>query len=105
MGFFGAYLLDTPRSYFGDDTASAPSDVDREAGALADWWAGYHGVTDRATIAEQRAALAGILAADHDSEAEDDEIDISEEDLFVERKAARFLRLPGLSRPTDLPDE
>jgi hypothetical protein len=119
-----AYLGCTPRTYFEDETASAPTDVDREAGALAAWWAAHHAVTDPEAIAAQRAAIAGLLAADLDLSADpdaededaededaededgfDEEPDLPDEEIFVELKAARFLRLLGLSRPEGLRGE
>src|ERR671930_2537838 len=34
-----AYLGCTPRTYFENEGASAPTDVTREAAGLAEWWA------------------------------------------------------------------
>jgi hypothetical protein len=112
-----AFLGDTPRSYFDDERESAPTDVAREAEALAAWWARHHGIDDEGLRAAKRHELAGYLAADLDPDDDEDfdsdddfEDDFEDEpdppplaDIFVEVKTGLFLRALGLPLPEDLP--
>ena len=115
-----AYLGFTPRVYFEDDYASAPTDIEREAAGLAAWVAAYQGGGDEAALQD---LIAPFLASDDDSEGEedmeqddladawgDDEPDPdgdSEDDdeLLVEEKLARLFTAIGLPLPDDLPLE
>ncbi|MCP2271133.1 hypothetical protein [Actinokineospora diospyrosa] len=84
-----AYLGHTPRAYFGEDEASEPTDVRREAAGLAAWWAATGGAGDTAGKADE---IAGLLAADDGSH---------EGETFVEDQAARFLAALGVPLPAD----
>ena len=115
-----AYLGFTPRVYFEDDNASAPTDVEREAAGLAAWVAAYQGGGDETALQD---LIAPFLASDDDSEGlEDDDYDDREDawgdseepdsedddlddaDTFVEVKLARLFTAIGLPLPTDLAD-
>lgn len=115
-----AYLGYTPRTYFEDDDASEPTDVDAEAAGLAAWLALRPGAPAGVDASVIKPYLAEDLgppdaapcdAAPCDSagfdEAEefDDDIDtdIDEGEIFVEIKTARLLRQLGLPLPDDLP--
>lgn len=93
-----AYLGFTPRTYWEDETASEPTDTAREALGLARWWAARTPgqVEVEAKAAELRELLAEDLGPD------EVELDLSEEDIFVERRTERFLRALGLPLPEDL---
>jgi hypothetical protein len=56
-----AYLGCTPRAYLGDESASAPAGVFREAGGLASWLARQQGRSDEAGL---RDLIASFLAGD-----------------------------------------
>ncbi|HET9138494.1 hypothetical protein [Actinophytocola sp.] len=88
-----AYLGYTPRVYFENDRASAPTDVAREAAGLAAWWAGQQGDADPARLPAKEGELRSYLATDD----EDAELD---EDL--ETITTRFLRALDLPVPADL---
>ncbi|PPK65275.1 hypothetical protein V5P93_003713 [Actinokineospora auranticolor] len=95
-GTGSAFLGYTPRDYFGDEDASAPTDVPREAAGLAAWWADGD---DAADTDGKAGEIEGFLAADdapHVHPKTDDA------DLFVEIKAARFLTALGLPLPPAL---
>jgi hypothetical protein len=105
-----AYLGETPRAYFDDETASEPTDVTREAAGLAEWWSGVHDMLD---VGDKERELVEYLAEDLDEDAAappapvdlddlDDLDEITEEDVFVERKTARFLAALDLPIPDDL---
>ena len=101
-----AFLGFTPRTYFEDDAASAPTDVQREAAGLAAWWAAFHSDPTHDEVAAKAEELAGFLAADEVG-AEEDDLDEDDEDLddaevFVEIRTARFLTALGLPLPGDL---
>jgi len=116
-----AYLGFTPRVYFEDDNASAPTDVEREAAGLAAWVAAYQGGGDEAALQD---LITPFLASDDDLEDEedddqddakdawgdsddldeDDEDDEDDADAFVEVKLARLLTALGLPLPDGLPD-
>jgi hypothetical protein len=105
-----AYLGITPRTYFEDVNASAPTDVVREAAGLTAWWAGLHAETDRERLISKEAELLGYLAQDVDPEDDDlddgDEIDVDaldDADLFVEIKTAKLLALLDLPLPAGFP--
>jgi hypothetical protein len=101
-----AYLGDTPRTYFEDPGASAPTDVAREAAGLAFWWAQLRGGASEAERPAKEAELAAYLAEDRDpaeidlDDEEDNEID--DADIFVEVKTARFLAAIDLPLPDEL---
>ena len=106
-----AYLGDTPRTYFADETASAPTDTGVEAAALAAWWARRHGASDDARDAKARE-LIGYLAADGPDDPGDygnsdygnsDYDDLADADVFVEVTTARFLAVLDLPVPDGLP--
>jgi hypothetical protein len=101
-----AYLGVTPRTYFENETASAPTDVFREAAGLAAWWAATH--PDGDTLAKEEQ-LVTFLAQDVDPEDDDlddgdeqDVDDLDDAEVFVEIKTARFLRALDLPLPADL---
>jgi hypothetical protein len=101
-----AYLGFTPRDYFEDPEAAPPTDVEREAAGLADWWAQCRGgaTTDSDRAAKERE-LAGYLADDDGAVDLCDETigQFDDEDIFVEIKTARFLGALDLPAPDDLP--
>jgi hypothetical protein len=101
-----AYLGHTPRTYFEDPQASAPTDVAREAAGLATWWAlSFPGASD-AERGSMEAVLAPYLAADLDpgdiDEDDEDDEDLDEAEIFVEIKTSRFLATMGLPLPDEL---
>ncbi|WP_084965999.1 hypothetical protein [Thermoactinospora rubra] len=102
-----AYLGYTPRTYFENDEASAPTDIEVEAKGLADWWAQRRGGATEAARASKESELIGFLAEDLDpSEIEYDEEEdvdaLDDGEIFVEVKAARFLQALDLPLPEDL---
>ena len=103
-----AYLGCTPRAYFGDESASAPADVLREAGGLASWLARQQ---VRSREAGLRDLIASFLAGDipeerfHvDTGAVADAGDFNDAEIFVEVKVSKFLRAVGLPVPHELAD-
>jgi hypothetical protein len=92
-----AFLGFTPRTYFEDETASEPTDRQREALGLAQWWASTRsGPVDlEAKAAEIQAFLAEDLAPGLDE-------DLDEDDIFVELKTERFLSAISGPPPPDL---
>lgn len=102
-----AYLGYTPRVYFADERASAPTDVAREASGLTAWWERTH---ERRTNDAERAAketeLAAFLAPDVDPDEGDegllDDLDFDEAEIFVEVKTAHFLAALDLPLPEDM---
>lgn len=86
-----AYLGCTPRDYFEDPSASAPTDPDLEAGGLATWAAAEVG----GNVAALTFQIRPFLVAD-----EEDGDAISAPDhpgvVFVEVTTARFLATIGL---------
>ena len=97
-----AFLNMTPRIYFDSDDASAPTDVEREARGLTEWWAGRHPDVDADARAVQQDAIAALLASDSEPSEDDPEDDA---DIFSELKAVRFLVAMGLPLPQDLAAE
>jgi hypothetical protein len=102
-----AYLGYTPRTYFADESASAPADVRREAEGLALWLARQQGRDDEAELREQ---ITSFLAADIRDQQLDDDASIGDDagvlddaDIFVEVKVSRFLNAIGLPIPHELP--
>ncbi|MDG4750289.1 hypothetical protein O7630_05015 [Micromonospora sp. WMMD718] len=105
-----AYLGDTPRTYFENPDASAPTDAAREAAGLGAWWAHQHGRAGGTEREAKEADLAVYLAedldpADIDLDHDDDEDDegLDDAEIFVEVKTARFLAALDLPVPDDLP--
>ena len=107
------YLGYTPRTYFEDPDASAPTDVAAEAAGLASWWAAHHsavtgGAVSDAAHAAKAAELAGFLAADLDpAEIDldgDDKDDEDDAEVFVEIKTAGLLAALDLPPLRDLTD-
>jgi hypothetical protein len=113
-----AYLGFTPRVYFEDENASAPTDVEREAAGLAAWVAAYQGGGDERALQD---LIVPFLASDdeEDPEGEDDDQDawgdddesdedpdedLDDADTFVEVKLARLFEVIGLPLPDDLAD-
>src|SRR5262245_64798197 len=66
-----AFLGWTPRTYFEDDSASAPTDVTREAEGLAAWWAAYHGGASQAAQTAKVDELRQFLVGDNQKPHED----------------------------------
>lgn len=100
-----AFLGFTPRAYYEDESASAPTDVAREAAGLASWLARQQG---RADEAELRLVIAPFIADDtpeslDDLDADEDDAELNEADIFVEAKVSRFLTAVGLPVPPGLP--
>jgi hypothetical protein len=98
-----AYLGYTPRAYFGDESASAPVDVQREAAGLAARLALRRGTGGPA---ELRKLIASFLADDAGRArraggnlADADGLD---DGVFVEDKVSRFLEAIGIPAPADL---
>jgi hypothetical protein len=113
-----AYLGVTPRTYFEDDDASAPTDTFREAAGLAAWWAGRptpagpeigagdfdEGIGHDRLVAKE-TELIGYLARDGDPEADDlveDDGPLDDAETFVEIKTARLLTALDLPLPAGL---
>jgi hypothetical protein len=101
-----AYLGHTPRTYFEDADASAPTDVAREAAGLGSWWAQLRGGANDTERRAKEVELAAYLAEDVDPaeidlEAEDDG-DEDDADIFVEVKTVRFLATLELPVPDEL---
>jgi hypothetical protein len=96
-----AYLGFTPRTYFEDDTASEPTDVAREADGLATWWAALHPDATDVIRTAKAAELRAFLAED-DAIPDEDAENMDDADVFVEFKAALFLRALGLPTPDEL---
>jgi hypothetical protein len=117
-----AYLGFTPRVYFEDENASAPTDVEREAAGLAAWVAAYQGGGDETALQD---LITPFLASDDledeededegdskgawdddepDSEDDDDVEDLDDADSFVEVKLARLFEAMGLPLPDALAD-
>jgi hypothetical protein len=83
-----AFLGYTPRAYFGDPSASAPTDTGLEAAGLAAW-AGAAGASLSADEVEPFLASDEQRAADADG--------VPDVDVFVELKTARFVQALGLA--------
>jgi hypothetical protein len=113
-----AYLGFTPRVYFEDENASAPTDVEREAAGLAAWVSARQGGGDETALQE---LITPFLASDdlddedkdEDDEADDawddeDDDDLDDDDLdadtFVEVRLARLFEAIGVPVPDDLAD-
>jgi hypothetical protein len=100
------YLGYTPRTYFEDPDASAPTDTAAEAAGLASWWAAHHstvtgGAVSDAALAAKVAELGAFLAADLDPA----DIAVDEDaEVFVEIKTAAFLAALDLPAIEDLSD-
>ncbi|MDQ1539055.1 MAG: hypothetical protein QOE58_3448 [Actinomycetota bacterium] len=94
-----AFLNLTPRIYFESDDASAPTDIDREARGLADWWADRNEGASGSEKVTKQGEIASLLASDVEP-ANDDPMD--DADTFAEMKAARLLSVMGLPLPKDL---
>ena len=102
-----AYLGYTPRTYFEDVEASAPTDVAREAAGLAMWWGQARGVAGEAERVAKERQLVAYLAEDIDPAEidvdEDEDVDhLDDAEIFVEVETARFLAVMGLPVPDDL---
>jgi hypothetical protein len=93
-----AYLGITPRIYFDDESASAPTDVRREVDGLAFWLARQ----GRIDSAELRELIASFLASDNPDEQPEDDDDLDEAEIFVEIKVSQFLEAVGLPVPEEL---
>ena len=96
-----AYLGYTPRAYFENESASAPTDVSREAEGLAFWLGQQQGSSGSA---ELRELIASFLAEDIQKQALDEDFDddLDDVDIFVEVKVSRFLMAIGLPVPREL---
>lgn len=100
-----AYLGDTPRTYFGDPDASAPTDVAREAAGLAAWWADQRGGATDIERNAKAATLIAYLAEDQDPadiDLDEDDGDLDDADIFVEGKAVQLLIALDLPVPDEL---
>lgn len=96
-----AYVGMTPRVYFEDEAASAPTDVTAESSAIATWVADTVG----GDPSRLRKIAAGYLADDSEPDWEsilplDGSVSsIPDEDVFVEQRIARFLDEMGIGLP------
>lgn len=102
-----AFLGSTPRTYFANESASASTDVNREAAGLATWWAQLRDGVSDAERDVKCSQLLGYLAEDGDPEGddwdEDEDVDeLDDEDIFVEAKTVRLLAALDLPTPDDL---
>jgi hypothetical protein len=100
-----AYLGCTPRTYFEDESASAPTDVQREAEGLAFWLSLQRGGSGKPGLRELVASFLADDAQDEladDGDFADDAGDLDDADVFVEVKVARFLEAGGLPVPGEL---
>ena len=113
-----AYLGFTPRVYFEDDNASAPTDVERESAGLAAWVVTYQGGGDEAALQDLIVPFLasddgddeddqdpdrGGSAWDDEEEPDDDpDDDFDDDDALVEVKVARLFTAIGLPLPDDL---
>ncbi|MDQ4490330.1 hypothetical protein RBS60_08965 [Sinomonas sp. ASV486] len=89
-----AFLGMTPRVYFDDESASAPTNLQAETEGLAAWVADYVDGDEAQLRTQARTYLAD------DSEPDTDEPDHGNgEDVFVEVKTASFLKAMGLGVP------
>jgi hypothetical protein len=101
-----AYLGHTPRTYFEDPGASAPTDTAREAAGLGFWWAQLHAGADDTNRRAKEAELVVYLAEDLDPAEVDlddeDSDELDDADVFVEIKTARLLSALDLPLPNEL---
>lgn len=103
-----AYLGHTPRTYFENPDASAPTDVEREAAGLSAWWAQHRGGARESERGAKEAELSTYLADDLDpaelelNDEDDRDDNLDDADIFVEVKTARFLAALDLPVPDDL---
>lgn len=95
-----AFLNSTPRAYFESEDASVPTDVEREALGLAQWWAAHSPSGSAADQESMKHAIAVLLASDDDEFSDDDPED--DADIFAEIKTARLLTTLGLPIPEDM---
>ncbi|MET0135837.1 MAG: hypothetical protein ABW215_19830 [Kibdelosporangium sp.] len=98
-----AYLGSTPRTYFEEEQASAPTDVHREAGGLVAWVQGVHGTK------VELEQVVSFLAEDEDPadlewDEEEDVDELDDAEIFVEVKTARFLAVLNLPVPDGISD-
>jgi hypothetical protein len=102
-----AYLGGTPRTYFENPDASAPTDVVREAAGLSVWWAQQRGGASDTERSAKETELTAYLAEDLDPADinldDEDDYDLDDAEIFVEVKTARFLTALDLPVPDDLP--
>jgi hypothetical protein len=90
------------RVYFGDATASAPTNTELEADALARWLTQSGRARDDADEQRVRDTIVGYLATDEPSRSGDVDTDLDDADVFVEIKTVRLLRSIGLPVPEAL---
>jgi hypothetical protein len=94
-----AYIGYTPRAYFEDESASAPTDVPREAAGLASWLVRQQGRSDEAGL---RELVASFLADDSPDDLDDAGLE-DDAEVFVEVKVSRFLKAVAVPVPGELP--
>lgn len=94
-----AFVGTTPRIYFEDESASAPTDTEREAAGLAAWVSDSIGGDPMAHRDTIRPFLAEDLEDDWDGESE-----VSDADIFVEVKTGELLAALGIDPPPGLLD-
>ncbi len=96
-----AFLGMTPRDYFDEPDASAPTDTNLEAEGLAAW-----ARTAETGATPDPRSIQDILAADELDDADTQDCDepppLADDEIFVEDKCLRFLVILGLPRPPDL---
>jgi hypothetical protein len=97
-----AYLGTTPRIYFGDASASAPTNTELEAEAFAHWLVQSGRAREAADEQRLRDTIVGYLASDDSSSSDDVDAELDDADIFVEIKTARLLRSIGLPVPGPL---
>ena len=97
-----AYFGTTPRVHFADETASPPTDVERECGAIATWLSttAWSTLTSGGDVA---SVVRAFLATDDEPETDAD-AEVNDADVFAEIKARQFLEALGLPVPDDLKD-
>lgn len=96
-----AYIGMTPRIYFEDETASAPTDVATESSAIATWVANAAGGDPAQLQLTIASYLAEDITPDWDSilPLDGSPSSMAAEDVFVEQRVARFLEATGLGVP------
>ncbi len=96
-----AYLGFTPRIYFEDPGASAPTDIETEAAGLAGWVVLALGAAEGDLAERIRPFLAEDVEPAWTESGASDDGGIDDAELFVEVRTVRFLEALGLAPPPD----
>src|SRR5690242_8201290 len=99
-GSVTVYLGNTPRTYFVNESASAPTNVVRVADGLASWLAQQQGNSVSAKLLQ---FIASVVALDSPAAQLNDHVDLGDADIIADLKVSQFLRAVGLSVPPELP--